>query len=104
MLRELFVEGMDYPVTVESYTIPEAAKALGRSELTFKRWIADDLIPEPILRDTSRNNRHYSVGELTTMARVLSEHERSYSYYTNRHTETRERMMQFMHAYRAEHI
>lgn len=103
-MRELFMEGMDHPATVVCYTLPEAARALGRSELTLKRWIEDDLIPEPVLRDTTRAYRHYSSGELQAIARVLAQHEREFTYYASTHTVTRERMMQTLHAYRATHI
>jgi|PlaIllAssembly_1097288.scaffolds.fasta_scaffold00016_18 hypothetical protein len=91
---------MDFPQVVECYTVPEAARALGKTELTFKRWLKEDLIPEPILRDTQRGYRHYSVGEVTVMARVLSLHEQSFSYYAQGHTQTREQMMQQMFGYR----
>lgn len=102
--REVIADGMEYPAVVEAYSIPEAAKALGRTELTFKRWIEDDLIPEPILKDTTRNYRQYSAGELSAIARVLVEHEAEYSYYAVTHTYTRERIMQAVHGFRSIHI
>lgn len=89
---------------VESFTLPEAAKALGRTEITLKRWIEDDLIPEPILRDTSYGYRQYSVGELSVIAHELQEHEREFSYYALSHTACRERIMQHVFAYRQQHI
>lgn len=95
---------MEFPQTVESFTVPEAAAALGRTELTLKRWIEDDLIPQPILRDTSRNYRQYSVGELTVIARELQEHEREFRYYATAHTATRERIAQHVFAYRQQHV
>jgi hypothetical protein len=103
-LREVYVEGMDYPEVVECYTIPEAARALGKTEITFKRWLKEDLIPEPILKDTLRNFRHYSAGEVRVMARVLAQHEQSFSYYAVHHTHTREQMMQQMFGYREHFI
>lgn len=95
---------MEFPQTVESFTVPEAAAALGRTELTLKRWIEDDLIPQPILRDTSRNYRQYSVGELTVIARELQEHEREFRYYATAHTATRELIAQHVFAYRQQHV
>lgn len=95
---------MDYPEVVECYTVPEAARALGKTELTFKRWIKEDLIPEPILHDTVRHFRHYSAGEVRVMARVLAQHEQSFSYYAMNHTQTREQMMQQMFGYREHFI
>ena len=103
-LREVTAEDMEYPATVEAYTVPEAAKALGRTELTLKRWIEEDLIPAPILRDTTKGYRQYSVGELRVIARVLQVHEQEFSYYATTHTQTREQIMQQMHGYRANNI
>lgn len=100
-MREVFVDGMDDPATVEAFTLPEAARALGRSELTLKRWIEDDLVPEPILRDTVRGYRLYSVGELRVIAQVLLDHEREYAYYRTEHELTKHRLMQQMQGYRA---
>jgi len=102
--REVTAAGMEYPATVEAYSVPEAAKALGRTELTLKRWIEEDLIPEPILRDTTKGYRQYSVGELRVIARVLREHEHEFSYYASTHVHTREQIMQQIHGYRALHI
>ena len=95
---------MDFPASVECFTLPEAAKALGRSELTLKKWINDDLLPEPVLRDTVRGYRHYSVGELRVISSILAEHERSNAYYTVSSRETQIRLMQAVHAYRMQYI
>lgn len=95
---------MEHPQTVEAYTVPEAARALGKTELTFKKWIKDDLVPEPILTDTVRGYSLYSVGELRAVASVLVEHEKEYSYYAVAHTYTRERMMQQVFGYRVHSI
>lgn len=95
---------MEYPQSVECFSIPEAAKALGRTELTFKRWIEEDLIPGPVLYDTTHNYRQYSVGELNVLMRELQEHEREFTYYTTAHTARRERIMQHMFAFRQHHV
>ena len=104
VMREVVSDDMEYPHVVEAFTLPEAARALGRTELTLKRWIEEDLIPEPILRDTSRNYRQYSAGELQVLARELREHEREFSYYAMSHTARRERIMQHIFAYRQQHV
>ena len=91
-------------MTVVTYTVPEAAKALGRSDLTFRKWIQEDLIPEPILRDVIRGYRLYSQGELQSIARVLAEHEQEFAYYAVRHEATRHRMFQHVQAYRAHSV
>lgn len=95
---------MEFPQTVEAFTVPEAAVALGRTWLTLKRWIEEDLIPAPILRDTSRRYRQYSVGELNVIARELQDHEREFKYYATTHTATRERIAQHIFAFRQQHV
>jgi hypothetical protein len=95
---------MEYPATVECFSLPEAAKALGKAELTLKRWVEDDLVPEPVLKDTTRGYRQYSVGELRVIAQVLVEHEQNYSYYAATHTITKERLYQAVFGYRVHSI
>ena len=92
------------PVVVEAFTVPEAATALGRSELCIKRWIADGLIPPPILRDTTRGYRHYSAGELSTIAAELKKHEADFAYLTATHTVTINAIWQMIQGYRATRI
>jgi hypothetical protein len=99
--REVIAGDMEYPVNTVTYTLPEAARALGKSELTFKRWVSEDLIPGPILVDTLRGYKNYSAGELTVLAQELARHEREFSYYTKQHTATRHRIFQRMQGYRA---
>ena len=103
-MREVITDDMEYPQTVECFTLPEAARALGRTELTLKRWIEDDLIPSPILHDTSRHYRQYSVGELRVLANELQLHEREFSYYALAHTSRKERIMQHIFAHRQHHV
>ncbi len=102
--REVYVEEMDHPVVVEAFTVPEAAAALGRSDLCIKRWISEGILPPPILRDTTRNYRHYSVGELRVIARELKKHEQEFRYLSASHTHTVTLIWQSMQGYRASHI
>lgn len=95
---------MEFPQSVEAFTVPEAAAALGRTTLTLKRWIDTDMIPYPILRDTSRHYLQYSVGELDVIARELQQHEREFTYYAETHTATRERIAQHVFAFRQQHV
>lgn len=95
---------MDHPVTVQAFTIPEAAVALGRAYLTFRKWIKDDMVPEPILRDTQSNHLLYSEGELQSIANVLAQHEREFQYYGQKHEHTKHRLFQQVQAYRARSI
>ena len=71
---------MDHPVAAEVYTIPESAKAIGKTPLTVKRWIGDNLIPPPVLVDCVNGYRHYSKGELSIIAELLHKYSRDYSY------------------------
>ena len=103
-LREVYTDEMDHPVSIETFTVPEAARALGRSEIGLKRWLTDGIIPPPILLDTVRRYRHYSAGELSVIARVLREHEDEFKYLTVKHTPTIHTLWQGIQAYRAIHI
>jgi hypothetical protein len=103
--REVEWEGEDSePQMIESFTIPEAAAALGRTELTFRRWLNKGLIPDPVLFDTTRRYRLYSRGELQTVAKILAEHERSYTYYSEQNEDTRLRIEQAVEGYRRQYI
>lgn len=95
---------MDAPVSVETFTVPEAAEAFGRSVATIRRWIDADKIPEPYLRDLSRGYLVYSVGELQTMARVIAEHEQEFNYLVSEHNQVIERLHQAVSAFRAQFI
>jgi hypothetical protein len=84
--------------------MPEAARALGRSEISLKKWIAEGIIPPPILRDTTKGYRHYSIGEMHVLARTLADHENAFTYLSNKHTETIHRIWQAMQAYRSRNV
>lgn len=104
--KEVFV-GEDLtrvPVTIEAFTIPETATALGRSELCVKRWIADGLIPPPVLKDTTRGYRHYSAGELSIIAAELKKHGADFAYLTSAHSVTINSIWQRIQGYRATHV
>lgn len=95
---------MDHPVSVESYTIPQAAQALGRSAQTLRRWIEDDRIPGPVLEDTHRHLMVYSAGELAVIARHLAEMESEMAYFVSRDSNAKERLQQAVHGYRMQYI
>ena len=102
--REVTSEGVDHPETVVCYRLSEAAKALGRSTLTLKRWIQDKLVPEPIIRDTTYNYKQYSEGELQLIAKHLAEHEKVYDYLHYTHSTTIHKMWQSIEAYRKSYL
>ena len=99
-IREVMTDGIVRPVQVEVYRMSEAAAALGRSMLTLKRWIKDELIPKPVLRDVVYNYLHYSKGELRLIAAFMAEHEKDYEYLHYTHTTTIHRIAQGIEAYR----
>ena len=95
---------MDHPESVETFTIPEAAAALGRSLSTIRRWIDSDRIPPPYLTDVARDYKVYSVGELRTMATIIGRHEREFMYLVAENTYVIQELHQAIHAYRAQFI
>ena len=103
-VREVFCEGMDHPVSVLSFTVPQAADALGRGVATIRRWLQADKMPAPYLEDVVHHHKVYSVGELEVIDRVIREHEREFVYLVSEHTHIVEGLHQAVHAYRAEFI
>jgi len=95
---------MDAPVAIETFTIPEAAEAFGRSVATIRRWIESDKIPGPYLQDVSRGYRVYSRGELEVMARIIAQHEQEFNYLVSNHNPVVETLQQAVSAYRAQFI
>lgn len=91
-------------LTVECFSVPEAARALGKTELTMKKWIDEGMLPTPVLHDTARRYRQYSVGELRVIARVLAAHGEDFSYYAKNHIGTRERMAAEVARYRSRNV
>lgn len=102
--REVTHDDLEHPVVVESFTIPEAAAALGKSEPNFRRWLDADKIPGPYLRDRGRGYLVYSVGELETIARVLHHHQQEFAYLTQQHEHIIHTMFQYVQAYRSQYI
>lgn len=75
-------------LTVECYTLSEAAMALGKNHLTLKRWIANEFVPPPELTDATHNYPQYSYAEVEAMGRELRKHERLYDYLHKKHEDT----------------
>lgn len=90
----------DKVVSLEVYTVPAAAEALGKTQLTLKHWINDELVPGPILLDTVFGYRHYSSGELKIIFTILKEHWRTYDYLTPNFTTVIHQIAQNVEAYR----
>lgn len=95
---------MDFPHAVESFTIPQAAEALGRSVATIRRWLEADKLPAPYLTDVAKGYTVYSVGELQVIARTIGQFEQQFSYLISENTHIVETLHQAVHAYRSEFI
>lgn len=102
--REVIAGDMDEPVTVETFTVAQAAEALCKSESTLRRWIQEGIFPEPMLEDTSRHTMVYSVGELQVIARILHKHEKTGSYLTRTDLVTINELLQAVHGYRSRYV
>ncbi len=98
--REVTIPGRARTRLMETYTIPEAADALGKSLPNFRRWLANELLPGPILTETARSNACYTVEELEIIARELAAHERQFAYLCEKHVETITRISQMIHGLR----
>ena len=98
--REVTVPGRTRTRMMETYTIPEAADALGRSLSNFRRWLQSELIPVPILSDTARATACYCVEELEIIIRELNAHEREFVSLCTSHHQTINRIAQAIHGFR----
>lgn len=101
--REVVCDNIEHPVTRETFTIPEAAEALGKSLATIRRWIAADKIPGPFFQ-TTRGYPVYTHGELQVIHQHITRHEDAFSYLGTQHTHVIEQLHQAVFAYRAEFI
>lgn len=89
---------------VSCFSVPKAAEALGRTELSIKKWIRDGILPPPIWRDVSRGFKRYTVGELQVIAAEIAKHESSFVYISVRHTETVTAIWGAIRVFRASNI
>lgn len=95
------VTGMRRVRMLGTYTIPDAALALGKSVPNFRRWINNGLIPAPYLKDRERGHFCFCTEELRIIARILAEHERDFAYFCAAHEVTSNQIHQSILGYRA---
>lgn len=96
--KEVYISGDLYTLIV--YTVPRAAAALGKTEVTFKRWIKDKMLPQPIAMDAVKGYKHYTKGELKLISEIIAKHEKDFVYFHTTHTQTIEELWQALEAYR----
>lgn len=102
--KEITADGMEEPQVVRVFTMAKAAAYLNCTLVTFRKWVADGLVPKPILYDTSHGYAHYSEGEMQVIARVLDKHREEFDYYLMSHTNTVHQMFQAIQGYRASNL
>lgn len=104
--KEVVVEGTDEPTYAYVYTIPNLARVLNRTPLTVKRWIQEGTIPKPIITDTARNYKHYSVGEYELLRDFLRRREvgEGLQYFNISQEDDIERLYQRFEGYRKHNV
>ena len=100
-LRELVEPSTGACLSLHSFSTAEAAHALGRSLLTFRKWKEAGLVPQPIFQDAIRGWGYYVQEEIDAIASALAVHEQTHQYYGVGHTETRARVRRAVDAARA---
>lgn len=85
--RELVIEGLEETEVLESYTVKEAAEALGRTYLTVRSWIEKGILPEPFTKEVSRGFKNFTRFELDVVAEILADHETHSQYVSTANVE-----------------
>jgi hypothetical protein len=60
--------------------------------LTVKRWVTEELIPEPVFEDTVYGYKQFLSSEVRVIADELRKHEEKYAYLTSGHSDVVERI------------
>lgn len=97
-VKEVEIQGKFY--TLEVYTVPKAAAALGKTVVTFKRWLKDELLPPPVAVDPVYGYKHYTNGELKLVAEILADHFEEFEYLHTTHETTINQLWQSLQDYR----
>jgi hypothetical protein len=87
-------------IMLETYTIPQAAEALGKSQITLKKWIDEALIPPPVLACGTYGYALYSVGELQLIAEFLKSYQQDRVYLSKTEASELESLRQRFEGYR----
>lgn len=76
------------------------AEALGKTVVTVKRWIKDEMLPPPAITDAVRDLPCYTAGEVKIFAKILAKHEKDFDYFHTTHYDTIENLWQAIEGYR----
>ena len=98
------VNGVDELVVVEGYTLRETGEALGKSMLTIRSWIENQIIPDPFCWESSSGYQQYARFELDVIADILAEHEETSSYISTKDTALIEELWGCVEQVRAEFV
>jgi hypothetical protein len=89
---------------LECYTLRETGAALGRSLLTIRSWLKNELFPAPALRATGTGYPQFCREELDVAARILARHEKFSRYLSATHESTITQLHEAMDAVRGKLI
>ena len=81
------VEGGE-PFEERSYSLNQTAAALGKSQLAFKRWVKDGIMPEPEYVDSSHRYQQYLVWEVEAAIQPIADHFEVFDYLHSTHEDT----------------
>jgi len=73
------------PFNERAYTMTQAASAVGKSLVTFRRWITDGIIPEPEYEDTSHKYVQYLHWEIEALIGPIADHFDKFDYLHTKH-------------------
>lgn len=76
------------PFEERSYSLNQTAAALGKSQLAFKRWVKDGIVPETEYVDSSHKYQQYLVWEVEAAIGPIADHFDVFDYLHTTHEDT----------------
>lgn len=71
-----------------SFSVNETAAALCKSQLTFKKWIREGIVPEPVYQDSRYGYAQYLQWEVEALVKAVGDHFDYFDYLRVTHEET----------------
>lgn len=90
------VEGVEDLLVLEGFTLRETGEALGRSLLTIRSWIENEIILAPFCFEAATGYQQYTRFELDALSEILCEHEQHSQYVSSQDAALIERMHEVM--------